>query len=307
MRVRFLSLAVLASVLATAPARADEPRPDEPTESAQREESREAFRKGVAALRKQAWREARDAFVRAYQLFPHPSILLDLGVARAHVGEYVDAEQNLTRFLAEDTGAQPDELQTARATLADVRTHLGTIRLRVRPGGAVATLDDKPVALVPHELVDVRVALGDHHLHVEASAHAAWDGTVVADGPEAKVVDLTLARREEQTPSSGPYPRRIASYVLFGVGAGLGAFGIFAGVHSIDLANQYNTPTEANYQNPGTKSEGIAYRTVADVTIPLAAACVVAGIVLFATAPKSAAPAAKVSLGPGGILVSGSF
>ena len=308
--MRALWLCAALAVASLAPlARADQPRPDEPGESAQREQSREEFRRGVAALRRQAWQEARDAFVHAYQLFPHPSILLDLGIARAHVGEYVDAEQDLTRFLAEDTGAHPDELQTARSTLGEVRTHLGTIRLRVAPAGAVATLDDKPVALVPHELVDVRVPLGGHKLHVEAVDRSSWDGTVIADGPEAKVVDLTLRSKEAPLVAHpGPHPRRIVSYVLFGVGAGLAGFGIFAGVHSIDLANQYNTPTEANYQNPGTKSEGIAYRTAADVTLTIAAVCAVTGIVLFATAPKSAsAPAAQVSVGPTGFALSGRF
>jgi len=297
--VRLAALAFGLVVLSAPLARAQEVRPDDPNESEQREESRAAFRRGVAAVKAQRWSEARDDFLQAYKLFPHPSILLDLGVSRSHVGDYVAAEQDLTRFLAEDTGATPDELQTARSTLGDVRKHLGTIRVRISPAGATATLDEKPIALVAGELADVRVAIGSHTLEASAPDHVAWTGKVKVDGPEAKVVDLTLSPRGEDHAQAGPPTQRIVSYVLFGTGVALAGFGIFAGVRSIDLANQYNTPTEANFQNPSTKSEGIAFRTAADVTLVLAGACVALGIVLYVTAPKKT----KVALLPIGIRV----
>jgi len=257
------------------------------------------FRKGVAAAEQQRWLEARDDFVKAYELYAHPSILLDLGVSRAHVGEYAQAEQDLTRFLAEDTSATADELQSARTMLTDVRKHLGTVRVRVAPAGATATLDQKPIALVAGELTDVRVALGPHELVATAPGHDPWEGRVDVSGPDAKVVDLTLAKHAAPRPHGGIGTQRVVSFVLFGTGVALAGFGIFAGVHSIDLANQYNTPTEANYQNPATKSEGIAFRTAADVTLAIAGACVVAGVVLYFTAPKQRAP--TVALTPFGI------
>ena len=268
-------------------------------ENQAREDSRAAFRRGVAAVKQQRWTEARDDFLQAYKLFPHPSILLDLGVSRFHVGEYVASEQDLTRFLAEDTGALPDELQTARSTLADVRKHLGTIRVRISPGGATATLDEKPIALVGGELADVRVAIGSHALEASAPDYDTWSGKVNVDGSEAKVVDLTLSRHGEKHVSAGVPTQRVVSFVLFGTGVALAGFGIFAGVRSIDLANQYNTPTEANFQNPSTKSEGIAFRTAADVTLAIAGACVVAGIVLYVTTPKKT----QIAFSPAGLRV----
>ena len=297
MRLRSLAVALLFAT-SLAPVAAAQERPEEPNESLPRRQSRAAFREGVAAAEKQRWAEARDDFVKAFKLFPHPSILLDLGVSRAHVGEYVEAEQDLTRFLAEDTSATSDELQNARAALTDVRKHLGTIRVRVSPpsAGATATLDQKPVALVAGELTDVRVALGAHELDASAPGYDPWIGRVVVDGPEAKVVDLTLAKRSlAPRPHAGIPAQRVVSFALFGTGVALAGFGIFAGVHSIDLANQYNTPTEANYQNPATKDEGIAFRTAADVTLIVAGACVVAGLILYFTTPKSHAPAIAIT------------
>jgi hypothetical protein len=280
-------LALTASThVARGQAQAQDSRPEEPSESEQRQESRAAFRHGVAALKDQRWQEAHDSFLQAYKLFPHPSILLNLGVSRSHVGEVVEAEQDLTRFLAEDTSAVPDELQTARTTLEVVRKRLGTVRVRVAPPGATATLDGKPIALVAGDLVAVRVARGMHRVEASASGHEAYSGRVDVDGPNAQVVDLTLATHGEPLPHAGLGLQRLSALTLFGVAFGTAAFATVAGLHSIDLANQYNTPGEASFQNPGTKSEGIAYRTAADITFILAGACVVTGIVLYVTAPK---------------------
>jgi len=298
--IRRLELTLALLVVATvAAAQTRDARPEDPNESQQRQDSRAAFRRGVSALEKQKWSEARDEFAHAYDLFPHPSILLDLGLARSHVGEWVQAEQDLTRFLAEDTGALPDELQTARITLESVRHHIGTVRVRIAPAGASATLDQKPVALAPSDLVDVRVAEGDHELVATAPDHETWRGHIGVDAGATKVVDLTLAPNDEKTaPRRGVSAQRVASYVTFGAGVAIAGFATFAGLHSIDLANEYNTPGNPSYQNPGTKSEGIDYRTAADVTFAIAGACVIAAAILYFYVPKKNAP---VALGPLGV------
>jgi hypothetical protein len=297
--VRATTLALLSVLVIGHVARAQDTRPEEPAESEQRQASRDAFRRGVAALQKQRWEEARDAFLQAYKLFPHPSILLDLGVSRAHVGEEVEAEQDLTRFLAEDTSATPDELQTARTALESVRKRLGTIRVRVAPPGATATLDGKPIALVAGDYLAVRVARGTHAFVASAVGHEGWSGRIDVDGEGAKVVDLTLAAHGEIKPPTGLGTQRIFAITCIGVGLATAGFATYAGLHSIDLANQYNTPGQANYQNPATKSEGIAFRTAADITFVLAGALVVAGVVLYVVAPKRQA---QVAITPFGIL-----
>src|SRR5215472_18592184 len=83
-----------------------------------REQSRAAFLHGVSEAHQGNYAAARDAFLEAYRLFAHPSILLNLGIARWHTGEYVAAEQDLARFLSDDGGASDDEIASARAALA---------------------------------------------------------------------------------------------------------------------------------------------------------------------------------------------
>jgi PEGA domain len=296
-----LSLSLVGHIAAAQESRS-ETRPEEPVESEQRQESRAAFRQGVVALQRQQWTVARDAFLQAYKLFPHPSILLDLGISRAHVGEVVEAEQDLTRFLAEDTSATPDELQTARTTLEGVRKRVGTLRVRVAPSGATATLDGKPVALVAGDFLAMRVVRGSHTLEATASGHETWTGRVDVDGPDAKVVDLTLGTHDEAPLHTGLGASRTAAITCFAVAFATAGLASFAGIYSIDLANQYNTMGEPNYQNPSTKSTGIAFRTTADVSFILAGALVVAGVALYVTAPKKQAHVAVTPFG-----VSGTF
>lgn len=287
MSARVLGLSLAFAMLVAPIAHAQDVHPDETNESQQRDESRAAFRRGVTAVQKQKWAEARDDFIQAYKLYPHPSILLDLGVSRSHVGDWVAAEQDLTRFLAEDTGATPDELQTARGTLSEARKHLGTVRVRVVPAGSTALLDDKPIALVADALTDLRVTLGSHTFEASAPDHETWSGKIALDASETKVVDLTLVARGEKPVRVSLRPQRIAAFALYGSSVVFAGFGIFAGVHSLDLAHQYNTPSEASYQSPSTKSDGITFRTAADVTFTIAIACVVAGTVLYVTVPKA--------------------
>src|ERR1700722_2273172 len=141
-----LAAATLATLVASAaPGHAQ----DDP-----KEQSRAAFRRGVSQASAGDYAGARDSFQEAYRLFAHPSILLNLGIARAHTGQWLEAEQDLVRFLADDGGAKPDELASARAELAQTRGHLGTFRLRVAPTGSRATLDAHAVAVIPGSFVD---------------------------------------------------------------------------------------------------------------------------------------------------------
>jgi Tfp pilus assembly protein PilF len=134
-------------------------RPDEPpaaatptkestsADPASRDRSRAAFRKGVAQLRAQDWAGARASFEEAWSLVQHPSILLNLGIARLRTDEPVLAEQDLVRFLSEDPGAAAEEIASARDALAEARSKIGTLRVVASPASARVTVDGKAVAV----------------------------------------------------------------------------------------------------------------------------------------------------------------
>ena len=285
-----LAAAVAAALLASSrPGRAD----DEA-----RDRSRAAFRRGVTQAHEGNYSAARDSFLEAYKLFPHPSILLNVGIARAHTGEWLEAEQDLVHFLADDGGATSDELLSARQELAQTRSHLGTFRLRVSPDGARASLDTHPIALIPGGFVDVRTTRGNHSLDCEADGYAAVHRPVVVATERAPNVDLTLVAQgvARVAPGEG---RRTAGWFLVGGGVMAAGIGIFAGLEAESLAHGYDTQGSGSYQDPATKARGLVFRTSADVAFLGALALGGVGAYFLLTPPSSAGAQAHVVLVPG--------
>ncbi len=285
-----LAAATLAALLASAaPAPAD----DGP-----RERSRAAFRRGVTEAAQGDYTAARDAFLEAYRLFAHPSILLNLAIARAHTGEWLEAEQDLVRFLADDGGAQLDELASARAELGVARGHLGTFRLRVAPQGAQATLDAHPVAVIAGSFVDVRTTRGTHDLHVVAEGFAPADRVVEVSSASGPDIDVRLRPGDAPGEGAGLDGRAAGGWLLLGGGALALGVGIYAGVQAQNLASEYNTAGNAHFQDATTKSNGISFRTGADVAFVGAAALGVVGVYLLLTPSTPSRRGVGLAVGP---------
>ncbi|WP_394840373.1 PEGA domain-containing protein [Pendulispora rubella] len=342
MRVLWPLFLILSSlfVVRVAPAAPPSPRgPETREDQAARERSRAAFRRGVAAAKAGNYAVARDAFEEAYRLFSHPSILLNLGLARAKTGEYVEAEQNLLSFLVDDGGAAPEEQKSARAALAEVRLHLGTLRIQVAPDGARATLDKKPLPLVPGGVSEVRVVAGEHALHAEADGYEPFDETIrvspgkntpknvtldarVADadgasGPKADVAKVE--RSKSETPALATTPPadagtsnvRAMGWGLVAGGVAVAGFGTYAGLRALSLANEYERTGASD-----AKSSGVTFRTLADVSFLVGFATAGIGVYLLLSAPASkgegkegsaAVKSAHLAVSPGHAAIVGSF
>ncbi len=276
-RARALVVAALvAAVSAAVPrsARAADPR----------EDSRAAFLRGVGEAHKNHFTAARDAFLEAYRLFPHPSILLNLGVAEMHTGEYVLAEASLTRFLVDDGGATADDLANARATLAVVRKHIGTLRIRAAADGAPvrATLDTLPLALSEGAYVDVRAVVGPATLRVEADGHAPVVQQVVVAHDDNPPLDVVLPRSAlVHAGGEGGAGGRTLAWGLLGGAAAAVVVGTVAGIEAITLAHDYNSASSPEFQSASTRSEGVAWRTTSDVAFATALVAGGAGIYFF--------------------------
>jgi hypothetical protein len=263
-----------------------------------RERSRAAFRRGVAEAGSGDYAAARDSFLEAYRLFAHPSILLNLGIARAHTGEWLQAEQDLVHFLADDGGAQPDELASARGELAQARSHLGTFRLRVAPTGSRATLDAHAVAVIPGSFVDVRTTRGPHDLHVAAEGFTPVDRVVQVDADRGPDVDVRLSTGHGEPPPASMDGRSVAGWFLVGGGVIALGVGAYAGVQAQTLANQYNTPGNDHFQDQSTKSSGLVFRTSADVAFVSALVLGGLGTYFLLTPSSPSGVQAGVVVGP---------
>jgi hypothetical protein len=280
---------LLAVALAGAPDRAaaaagDPPSPAAEASPGDREKSRAAFRRGVAQLRAQDWAGARASFEEAWSLVQHPSILLNLGIARLRTDDPVLAEQDLVRFLTDDTGASQEELASARDALTEARTKIGTVRVIVMPQSAKVTVDGKAVATKPSALIsegsiaETRVKAGKHTVVVDAPGFSPdqHDVDVPGKGEAEHKVTLGSGGGEPQSSSRGATEagksrtRRIVGWSLAGVaGVGLITSGVLA-LEAASLSSDYGNPSSKSFQSPSVKSEGIGYRTGADVALLLA-------------------------------------
>jgi PEGA domain-containing protein/tetratricopeptide repeat protein len=287
---------IVALSLATSVAYADDPRIV----------SREEFRRGVALVREGNLNDARDAFEKAYALYPHPSILLNLGIVRLRTGDYIRAEEDLSHFLVNDGGATDNEIASAREALSESRDHLGTIRLRVTPEGAHVTIDGRAVSLVQGGPTEIRTTNGLHDVKIVADDYDADEEHVMV------TKDHVAERTVLMTPHAGqradvsvppdlpekPLPMRsLVGWGLVGLSGATALGGILCGVRAITLADDYNNERP---QDPSDKSTGIAFRTTSDILFLTAIASGGVGAYLLLTPQKNAA---AVSVGPASIRV----
>jgi hypothetical protein len=293
MRVRvFVTSIVLAAALGASvrEARADEPQAASETEA--REKSRVHFRKGVAQLRAQDWGAARASFETAWTLYPHPSILLNLAIARLHTDDPVRAEQDLVRFLSEDGGASPDELASAREALLEARAKLGSLRVIVSPPIARVSIDGKAVETVRRAdagtsgvVADVRIKPGRHSIAVEADGynpnHRSVD--VVAKAEAAVTISLAPVEAVVKPPENGTSTRTVVGWSLVGLsGAALITGGITA-LRARSISSDYSDAASPRYQDADARSEGITYRTAADIALGVALLSGAAAVILLVT------------------------
>ena len=299
MKPRVLLFTLFLATVFTAPALAA---PGDPAlTAAEKEKSRAAFRRGVAAARAQDWPAARASFEEAWSLVQHPSILLNLGIARLKTDEPVLAEQDLVRFLSDDAGATPDEVRSAREALAEARAQIGTLHIVVVPPNARIAVDGKAPSMRAVEggakeaTVDLRVRTGAHDVTVEAEGFTTTKQSpnVLAKGtaevrvtlvPEEKVPEPAAAKPLPPPPAeSETSTRTVVGWTLTGVGGVALVTGGILALRALSLSHDYTDRTSASFQSKDTRDTGITFRTGADVALLTGIIAGATGLVLLLT------------------------
>ncbi len=258
-----------------------------------KDKSRAAFRKGVSQLRAQDWAGARASFETAWSLFPHPSILLNLGIARLRTDDPVLAEQDLVRFLSEDSGAAADELAGAREALAEARARIGTLRVIATPASARVSVDGSPISermSTPEKgaVAEVRLKAGRHAVVVEADGFFSDRRAVDVVAKSETEIKIALGAKDAPAPTpvepEGPSLRKITGYSLAGLaGVALVTSGISA-LRAKSLSDDYGDQgNPSTFRNEDVKSEGIAFRTAADVALGIGVLAAAGAVVLLFT------------------------
>jgi tetratricopeptide (TPR) repeat protein len=190
----------------------------EPTSA--REQARVLYEAGAAAFDAGDYGTAREKLEQSYELFASLRTLYSLGLCQHALGDFGPAVRSFDQYLREAGAEAPAELRArAEELLAQMRTELGRLDVRVSTDGAAILVDGTVVGRSPLAgPVDVGPGW-----HVVEAQREGWRGepqrVSVASGGTASVA-LML---EELPPAPTVPPPPLQSYAmpLYGPPAGV--------------------------------------------------------------------------------------
>lgn len=195
-RARRITAAVLISLL---PHTVALPAWSQPADDATTVQARARFKEGVDAFDKGRYEEARLAFLQAYTLKKHPSVLLNLAQSTAKSNRPLEAAGYFKQYLKEATTATPQQKKDAETGLAEVRQKIGQISV-VAPPGTEITIDDQKVGTAPVDIQDVEP--GQHT--VKGGSQTATVTAVVGQKTEARLLPADKPATPPTTPPTEP-------------------------------------------------------------------------------------------------------
>jgi tetratricopeptide (TPR) repeat protein len=174
--------------LGAAPALAQEAGEAKPAEApdAATLEARRHFKSGTKLYRDGNYGGALAEFEEAYRLKPGPGSLQNVALSQKGLFRYSEAAATLEQLLARHGGELSDgERKAVDEALAELKSLIATIRLRVVPESARIVLDGRQLS--PADLATPLVLnVGEHSLSVDAAGY----------GPEKRVLRLAGGQRD---------------------------------------------------------------------------------------------------------------
>jgi len=150
--------------------------------------SRQFFDRGVRLYRSGDVQGALAEFQAAYRIHPNYAALENVALCQKALFRYKESKATLDSLLANHAHElTATDRATVDATIRDLATHIGSLKLSVTPTTAEISLDgaDLP-ALELTQPIDLDV--GEHHLHADAEGYEPANRLLsVADGANAPV------------------------------------------------------------------------------------------------------------------------
>ncbi len=269
------------------------------------------LKEGAKLYEKGALAAALEKFNEAYEEYPSPKLLFNIGQASRDLGRPAEAMNAFERFQAEATDAPPDMTAEAKKSMAELEPRLGKLRIQCATTGAEVSLDGKPLGKAP--ISDLIWAVpGGHQVtarHPKMAAaiedvevNASWVHTVVISmqplPPAAEEplrtkpkppVEAEVTRRlpEEVPPPRPAGARRIWTWVAAGAAV---AFAGSATYFGLAMQSKYDSLNQSCGSLAGTSYTGckpedidavLLRRNLANVSWGLAAAAAATAGVLF--------------------------
>jgi hypothetical protein len=313
----------LAALLATGPARAQEPKKDAPAAAASKaDEASQRFKSGVAFYKDKDFTAAMVEFKKAYELLPNYNVLFNIGQTARELKDYATALTAFEKYLAEGGAKVPAaRRKDVQGSIDDLKKKVGKLKIVTTVDGAEILVDDVSVGTAPLP-APIVVNVGRHKLSATLSGFTPVQRVVDVASMDESTVTLELAKPDAPPPPpiepKAPAPKktdtRLAAWITLGAtGASLVVTGIMGGLAvsaRSGLKDALGTfPGNAQkIADAQSKTRGFAVAT--DVLTGLTIAGAAATGVLFVLAPKaekSEKPSPTVGISPMGVVVQGSF
>lgn len=113
------------------------------SDPAKLDEARQRYQRGLQLFNEANYEAARVEFERAYQLAPSYKILYNIGLCYEQLGDYVQAQSTLQRYLEIGANEISEERRAEVAKeLAQIRPRIAKVTIRTNVPGAEALVDD---------------------------------------------------------------------------------------------------------------------------------------------------------------------
>ena len=156
------------------------------------DEARQHFADGLKLYKDGDFDAALVQFERAYAIKPNYKVLYNIGQAYFQLREYVEARDNMARYLKDGAAAIDPERQAAvTKDLADLETRVAKVTLTVNVAGATVLVDGKKVGTTPLS-EPISVSEGQRTISVEAPNRGARERSIRVAGGEQQTLSLTF-------------------------------------------------------------------------------------------------------------------
>ena len=273
-----------------------EPPTPSTTDTSGPEDARAHFADGLKLYKDGDFDAALVQFERAYAIKPNFKVLYNIAQAYFQLREYVEARDNMARYLKDGGAAiDPERQAAASKDLADLEKRVAKVTLTVNVAGATVLVDGKKVGTTPLS-EPISVSEGQRTISVEAPNRGARQRLIRVAGGEEQALSLDFEvapppvatgpqnAPPELGPSKGLGPVFWSTAVgAVALGAGAGITGFLALKANDDNKNQRQqfgvSPTTIDDSRSRTKTLALT----SDILSGAALVCAGVAVVILIT------------------------
>jgi hypothetical protein len=288
------------------------------------DEAKVLFKEGVEHFKNESFEEAVVAFRKANELHPTWRIWYNVGQCEATLKRYGLALEAFEAYIALGGDEIPKDRQSeVIEEIARLRSIVVLLEISGNAGDEVI-LNGHPRGILP-KASRVRVSMGTVQVQINREGETIINKVFQSSGGDTIAIDVDQLISEpepaEGDASADEKPRRLWTWVAFGVGGAAAIGGGIVGGVGLSKANDITDKCEnfgtdkntcpADQEKEKDKARTMGY--VTDALIGVAVAGIVAGTILYFVEPKRAKKEKQVALVPtvsangAGLVIQGRF